>query len=85
MTFERCSGVQDRPLLAKGISTNKEGGYIRFEVEFRVPISPRQGDRIEEPHEAHDVLAEALARRSRSIGGDDLHIPGNVVKRIFAR
>jgi hypothetical protein len=37
--------------------------------------------RIEEPNEAHDVLAEA--RRSKSIGGDDLHIPRNVVTRIF--
>jgi hypothetical protein len=37
--------------------------------------------RIEEPNEAHDVLAEA--RRSTSIGGDDLHIPRNVVTRIF--
>ena len=40
--------------------------------------------RIEEPHEAHNVLAEALARRSRSVGGDDLHVPGNVVTRISA-
>ena len=40
--------------------------------------------RIEEPHEAHNVLAEALPRRSRSVGGDDLNILGNVVTRISA-
>jgi hypothetical protein len=84
MTFERCFRVQDRPLLAKG-STSKEGGYIRFGVEFRTQSRCAKEIRIEEPHEVHDVLAEAHARRSRSIGGEDLHIPGNVVIGISAR